>query len=119
MRLVFVVLLIFSFSNAAGKEFEKNSKNRCKIAINENSDYKVTGVYGSSFESEWHPAATYVLLKEMYRFDVLLKEYQQKKHPWLLEFVEMSGGKIMAFVYNLEKRYGYCNGPNAFSVIKK
>ena len=119
MRFFVVLLFIFSFSNAVGKEFEKNSKNSCKIAINENSDYKVTGVYGSSLESEWHPAATYVLLKEIYRFEVLRKEFQQKKYPWLFKFVEMSGSKIMTFVFNLENRYDYCNGPNAFYVIKK
>ena len=73
MRFFIVLLYIFNFSNAVGKEFEKNTKNLCKIAINENSDYKVSGIYGSSLESEWHPAATYVLIKEIYRFDVLRK----------------------------------------------
>ena len=119
MRFVIFLFFIFNFSNTFGNEFEKNTKNRCKTALNENSNYKVSGVFGSSLESEWHPAATYVLLKEMYNFDVLRKEFQQKNHPWRFEFVEMSGGKIMAFVYNLENRYDYCNGPNAFYVVKK
>ena len=119
MRSFIILIFVINFSNAVGKEFGKTPENLCKIAINKNSDYQALGIYGSPLESEWHPAATYVLLKEMYRFDVLRKEFQQKNHPWRFEFVEMSGGKIMAFVYNLENRYNYCYGPNAFYVVKK
>jgi len=105
-------------SAAVGKEPGNKPENPCKIAIHEKTDYEVLGIYGSPLESEWHPAAAYVLLKEMYRFKVLLKEFQQKSPPWLFEFVEMSGGKTMAFVYHLENRFDYCFGPNAFYVKK-
>ena len=114
MRTFFVLLLMIIVSAAVGKE----PGNPCKIAINKKTDYQVLGIYGSPLESEWHPAAAYVLLKEMYRFEVLQKEFQQKFPPWRFEFVEMSGGKTIAFVYHLENRFDYCNGPNAFYVKK-
>ena len=53
------------------------------------------------------------------KFKVIQKEYKQNSHPWRFEFLEMSGGKIVTFVYNLENKYDYCNGPNAFYVKKK
>jgi len=115
MRSLFVLLLMIIVSAAFGKE----PRNACKIAINEKTEYRVSGIYGSPFESEWHPAAAYVLLNEMYRFEVLKKEFQQKSSPWRFEFVEMAGGKTMAFVYNLKNRFDYCDGPNAFYVKKK
>ena len=118
MRSFFVLLLMIIVSAAVGKEPGNKPENPCKIAINEKTDYEVLGIYGSPLESEWHPAAAYVLLKEMYRFEVLQKEFQQKSPPWRFEFVEMSGGKTMAFVYHLENRFDYCNGPNAFYVKK-
>jgi len=106
-------------NTAVGVESGKKPENPCKIAINEKTDYLVLGIYGSSLESEWHPAAAYVLLKEMYSFEVLQKEFQQEYPPWRFEFVEMSGGKTMAFVYNVENRFDYCFGPNAFYVKKR
>ena len=119
MRSFFVLLLMIIVSAAVGKESVNKTENPCKIAIKEKTDYQVLGIYGSPLESEWHPAAAYVLLKEMYRFEVLQKEFLQKSPPWRFEFVEMSGGKTMAFVYHLEKRFDYCFGPNAFYVKKK
>ena len=118
MRSFFVLLLMIIVSAAVGKEPGNKPENLCKIAINEKTDYQVLGIYGSPLESEWHPAAAYVLLKEMYRFEVLLKEFQQKSPPWRFEFVEMSGGKTMVFVYHLEHKFDYCDGPNAFYVKK-
>ena len=119
MRSFFVLLLMIIVSAAVGKEPGNKPENPCKIAINEKTDYQVLGIYGSPLESEWHPAAAYVLLKEMYRFEVLLKEFQQKSPPWRFEFVEMSGGKSMVFVYHLEHKFDYCDGPNTFYVKKK
>ena len=107
------------FSTAVGVESGYKPENPCKVAINEKTNYQVLGIYGSPLETEWHPAAAYVLLKEMNRFDVLLKEFQQKIPPWRFEFVEMSGGKTMAFVYHLKNKFDYCFGPNAFYVKKK
>ena len=115
MRSLFVLLLMIIVSAAVGKE----PGNPCKIAINEKTDYQVLGIYGSPLESEWHPAAEYVLLNEMYRFEVLKKEFQQKSSQWRFEFVEMAGGKTMAFVYHLKNKFDYCFGPNAFYVKKK
>ena len=114
----FVLLLMIIVSAAVGKEHGNKPENPCKIAINEKTNSQVLGIYGSPLETEWHPAAAYVLLKEMYRFEVLLKELQQKFPPWRFEFVEMSGGKTIAFVYHLENKFDYCFGPNAFYVKK-
>ena len=108
-----------TFSAASAKGLKYKPANPCKIAINEKTDYQVLGIYGSPLEVEWHPAAAYVLLKEMYRFEVLLNEFKQKSPPWFFEFVEMSGSKTIAFVYNLEHKFDYCFGPNAFYVKKK
>jgi len=119
MRSFFVLLLMINFSAAVGEESGIKAENLCKKAISEKTEYQVSGIYGSPLESEWHPAAAYVLLKEMYRFEVLLKEFQQKSPPWRFEFVEMSGGKTMAFVYHLEHRFDYCDGANAFYVKEK
>ena len=119
MRHFFVLLLMIIVSTAVGVESGNKLENPCKIAINEKTNYQVLGIYGSPLETEWHPAAAYVLLKEMNRFDVLLKEFQQKIPPWRFEFVEMSGGKTMAFVYHLKNKFDYCFGPNAFYVKKK
>ena len=118
MRYFFVLLMMIHFSAAVGEDFGIMGENLCKKAINQNTEYQVSGTYGSPLESEWHPAAAYVLLKEMYRFEVLLKEFQQKSPPWHFEFVEMSGGKTMVFVYHLEHKFDYCDGPNAFYVMK-
>jgi len=109
---------MINFSAAVGEESGINTENLCKKAISEKTEYQVSGIYGSPLESEWHPAAAYVLLKEMYRFEVPVKEFQQKFPPWRFEFVEMSGGKTMVFVYHLEYKFDYCGGPNAFYVKK-
>ena len=106
------------FSAAVGEESGIKTKNLCKKAIGEKTEYQVSGTYGSPLESEWHTAASYVLLKEMYRFVVLLKEFQQKSPPWRFDFMEMSGGKTMVFVYHLKQKFNYCDGPNAFYVKK-
>ena len=107
---------MINYSSVVGKEYGKNPENLCKIAINENSDYKVSGIYGNPLESEWHPTAAYVLIKEMHKFEVLRKEFQKKSPPWRFEFVEMYNGKTMVFVYHLKNKSGYCDGPNAFYV---
>ena len=116
MRYFFVLLLMINFSTAVCEDTVIKNENLCKKAINQNTEYQVSGIYGSPLESEWHPAAAYILLKQMYRFKLLLKEFQQKSTPWRFEFVEMSGGKTMVFVYHLEHNFDYCDGPNAFYV---
>ena len=118
MRSFFVLLLMINFSAAVGEESGIKTKNLCKKAISEKTEYQVSGIYGSPLESEWNPVSEYVLLKEMNRFEVLLNEFQQKSPPWCFEFVKMSGGKTMVFVYHLEHKFNYCDGPNAFYVKK-
>ncbi len=119
MRYFLVFFIIVSCSNVIGKESEKNPENLCKIAINEYTDYQVIGIYGSPLESEWHPVAAYILVKEMYRFKVLWKKFNYNSPPWRFDFVEMTGGKTVVFVYNLKTRFNYCAGPNSFYVKKK
>ena len=119
MRSFFVLFLMIYFSAAVGEESGIKTENLCRKAIGEKTEYQVSEIYGSPLESEWHPAAAYVLLKEMYRFEVLKKEFQQKSSQWRFEFVEMAGGKTMAFVYHLKNKFDYCFGPNAFYVKKK
>ncbi len=94
-------------------------KNMCIKAVNQQTDLQVTGIYGSPLASEWHPAAAYVLRKEMQRFEVLKREFQKKTAAWRFEFAEMVGGKTVVFVYHLRLRTAYCRGPNAFFVLRK
>ncbi len=119
MRYFIILIIMSNFSITVGKEFENNPENLCKIAIKKNSDYQALGIYGSPLESEWHPAAAYVLLKEMSRLEVMRKDFQQISPPWRFEFVELSGGETVVFVYHLENRFDYCDGPNAFYVKEK
>ena len=115
--LLFLCFLEISYVNA--NEYEKKQKNICKEAINKNTSFRVTGIYGNSLESEWHPAAAYVLLKEMKRFLVLQRAYVKKKSHWRFEFAEMIGGNTVVFVYHEKFLKNYCRGPNAFFVVRK
>ena len=119
MRAILVVLCLFYayFINAA--ESEKKLKNQCAKAVNQKTEYRVAGIYGSPLESEWHPAAAYVLLREMQRFEVLQREFQLKTAAWRFEFAEMIGGKTIVFVYHQQLKTAFCGGPNAFFVLRK
>ena len=119
MRVFFVVLCLLSETFVHAAESEIKPENLCAKAVDQKTDYKVSGIYGSSLESEWHPAAAYVLLREMKRFKVLQREFQQKTTMWLFEFAEMVGGKTVVFVYHLQNQTAFCAGPNAFFVLKK
>ena len=107
------------FSTAVGVEYGNKSENPCKIAINEKQNYKVLESMGVHLNLNGILLRSYVLLNEMYRFEVLKKEFQQKSSQWRFEFVEMSGGKTMAFVYHLKNKFDYCFGPNAFLCQEK
>ena len=119
MRLFIAILCFFwgSFVQAFGSS--ENQKNICEKAVNQGTEYRVTGVYGSPQESEQHPTVAYVLLREMKRFKVLRREFQQKTDEWRFEFVEMIGGKIIVFVYHQEIQTDFCTGPNAFFVVQQ
>ena len=119
MRLILVVLYWCYLSFAGAEEPEKKLGNICEKAVNQETDFQVTGIYGSPIEAEWPPAAANVLLKEMQRFEVLQREFQKKTSAWRYEFAEMVGGKIVVFVYHLKQLSAFCSGPNAFFVLRK
>ena len=119
MRYVIVVFFWLLQSVTFAAESEEKQKNKCIKAVNQQTDFQVTGIYGSPIESEWHPAAAYVLRKEMQRFEVLQREFQKKTSAWRFEFAEMVGGKTVVFVYHLKQLSAFCSGPNAFFVLRK
>ena len=119
MRLLFTVLCVFVGTFVQATESSEKHGNLCERAINQETSYRVSGIYGSSLESEQHPAAAYVLLREMQRFKVLKREFQQKLGEWRFEFAEMIGGKTIVFVYHLQNQTNFCSGANAFFVLKK
>ena len=119
MRAILVVLCLFYVSLVCSEEAEKKLYNRCAKAVNQKTAYRVLGIYGSPLESEWHPAAVYVQLREMQRFEVLQREFQQKTAAWRFEFAEMIGGKTIVFVYHQQLQTAFCGGPNAFFVLRK
>ena len=119
MRLILVVLCLCYLSFAGAEEPEKKLENLCEKAVNQETDFQVTGIYGSPLESEWHPAAAYVLRKEMQRFEVLRREFQKKSAAWRYEFAEMVGGKTVVFVFHLKQLSAFCSGPNAFFGLRK
>ena len=119
MRLFFAVLCIFSGSFVQASESSEKGKNFCEKAVNQETEYSVTGIYGSSQESEHHPTVAYVLIREMKRFKILRREFQQKTNEWRFEFVEMIGCKTIVFIYHLQNQTNFCTGANAFFVLKK
>ena len=119
MRAILVVLCLFYVSFVSSEEAGKKQDNLCAKAVNQKTEYRVSGIYGSPQESEWHPAAAYVQLKEMQRFEVLQREFQQKTAAWRFEFAEMIGGKTIVFVFHQQLQTAFCGGPNAFFVFRK
>ena len=118
MRLFFAVLCVFSGAFVQASESSEKEKNFCEKAVNQETEYMVKGIYGSSQESEHHPTVAYVLLREMKRFKVLRREFQQKTNEWRFDFLEMIGGKIVVFVYHLKIQTDFCAGANSFFVVK-
>jgi len=119
MRAILVFVCLFYVSFVSAEWPEKKAENRCAKAVNEKTEYMVSGIYGSPLESEWHPAAAYVLLREMKRFEVLQREFQQKTATWRFEFVEMTSGKTIVFVYHQQLQKAFCGGANAYFVLRK
>jgi hypothetical protein len=119
MRLFCAALCVFVGTCVLASESSQNKVNLCEKAVNKETGYRVSGIYGSSLESEQHPSAAYVLLREMQRFKVLQREFQQKTDEWHFEFVEMVGGKTVVFVYHRQIQTDFCAGSNAFFVLKK
>ena len=119
MRLFFAFLFVFAGSFVQVVESAEKQENLCEKAVNQESGYRVSGIYGSSLELEQHPAVAYVLLREMQRFKVLQRKFQQKTEKWRFEFAEMIGGKTIVFVYHRQIQTDFCAGPNAFFVLKQ
>ena len=114
-----LLFLWFLLSVTFAAEPKKNLNNHCIKAVNQETKYRVSGIYGNPFESEWHPAAAYVLLREIQRFKVLRREFKKETEEWRFEFVEMIGGKTVVFVYHRKHLSAFCAGPNAFFVLRK
>lgn len=119
MRFFLIFFFVLKISSIFANEYEKKKENLCIKAVNQKTSYRVSGIYGSPLETEWHPAAAYVLLKEIQRFSVLKREFIQKTSPWRFEFLEMVGGKTVVFVYHKKIMQAFCRGPNSFLVVKK
>ena len=119
MRSVLFIFYCLLLSVSFAAESEKKLKNKCIKAVYQETNFKVIGIYGSPLESEWQPAAAYVLRKEMQQFEVLRREFKKKTTVWRFEFAEMVGGKTVVFVYHLKQISAFCSGPNAFFVLRK
>ena len=119
IRLFCAALCVFAGTFVQAEESSQEQVNLCEKAVNQETGYRVSGIYGSSLESEQHPSVAYVLLKEMQRFKVLQNEFQQKTEAWRFEFVEMIGGKTVVFVYHRQIQTDFCFGSNVFFVLKK
>ena len=119
MRLFCAALCVFAGTFVQAAESSQKQVNLCEKAVNKETGYRVSGFYGSSLESEQHPSVAYVLLREMERFKVLQREFQQKTDEWRFEFAEMIGGKTVVFVFHRQIQTDFCAGPNAFFVLKK
>ena len=119
IRLLCVAVCVFAGTLVLAAESTQEQVNLCEKAINQETRYRVSGIYGSSLESEQQPSVAYVLLREMKRFKVIQSEFQQKTDEWRFEFVKMIGGKMVVFVYHRQIQADFCAGPNAFFVLKK
>ena len=119
IRSLTTIIFFLEVFVTSAEEIEKKNKNICEEAIYKNTIFKVSGLYGSPIESEWHPSAAYVLLKEMKKFLVLKKEFVEKFAQWRFKFAEMVGGKTIVFVFHKKILKSFCGGPNSFFVEKK
>ena len=125
MRFVFSLLLMgMIFSEA--KEVTslqaneiKPPNNECANALNQLSEFRAEAFYGSPLEDAWHPAAFYKLIHRMRQLQVIQREFRDRAEDWIFEFVELKGGRTVAFVGNKIHRESACRGPNAFFVLKK
>ena len=109
---------VFGAESAAVLE-ELLKTNRCAAALQENG-YHVTGIWGSSLESEWSRVSAQVQMKEMERLGVVQKHTRMQEGEWDFEFVELTKGKLVAFVFSVQSRNYWCgNRPNAFFVVKR
>ena len=97
----------------------KPPNNECANALNQLSEFRAEAVYGSPLEDAWHPAGFYKLIHRMRQLQVIQREFRDRAEDWIFEFVELKGGRTVAFVGNKIHRESACRGPNAFFVLKK
>ena len=119
MRYFCAALCVFVGTFVQAEDSAQKKVNLCEKAVNQETGYRVFGIYGSYLESEQPPSIAYVLLREMQRFKVLKREFQRKTDEWRFEFAEMIGGKTIVFVYHRQIQTDFCAGSNAFFVLKK
>ncbi len=98
---------------------EEISRNKCAEAVNQFTEFRVSGVYGSPLESESSAASAYRLFQRMKRFQVLRRRFSDTNSDWLFEYAEMSGGLTVVFVFHQKNPHHPCGGPNSFFVRKK
>ena len=119
IRLFCMAICVFAGTFLKEVESSQEQVNLCEKAVNQETRYRVSGIYGSFLDSEQHPSLAYVLFKEMKRFKVLQSDFQQKTDEWRFKFAEMIGGKTIVFVYHRQIQTDFCSGSNAFFVLKK
>ena len=100
IRLFCAALCVFAGTFVQAEESSQEQVNLCEKAVNQETGYRVSGIYGSSLESEQPDSAAYILLNEMQKIKVLQSEFQQKIDQGCFEFAEMIGGKTIVFVYH-------------------
>jgi len=61
----------------------------------------------------------YDLKTKCIQLQVIQREFRDRAEDWIFEFVELKGGRTVAFVGNKIHRESACRGPNAFFVLKK
>ena len=116
------VLLVFCMAVSVLKTLAvdpPSTSNPCADALNRLSEFRTDGIYGSPIEEAWHPVAFFKLIHRMRELLVIEHEFRDASEDWTFEFVTLSGGKTVAFVWNRKIRAAGCKGPNAFFVIKK
>jgi len=119
VRIIIVGLSLFIVTFIEASEPTKIRINNCEKAVNKNTRYRVSGIFGSTLEKEHKRTTAFIFLKELLRFKVLKKEFKKKTDDWIFEFMEMIGGKIIVFVYHTKIHADFCSGTNSFFVIKK
>ena len=119
-RLVVLLLLylVFPFLNISAVDSQSTS-NPCASALNRLSEFRTDGIYGSPLEEAWHHVAFYKLIHRMRQLRVIKHEFRDSTEDWTFEFVNLLGGKTVAFVWNRKILAAGCKGPNAFFVKKK
>ena len=110
--------MLFASSLQAEDNLTKARLNPCVEAVEQLTDWRVKGVYGSPLEKEWHRTALYKLEKKMLRFDVLEEHVQEAAEDWQFERYKFTNKTEVIFVFHNILKHSQCKAmPNAFYVI--